>query len=138
MVTEVTESVTKLFPAATGSPRESPVELVKRAKKGDARACFELFEAHSKRVYSLTLQLTADMAAAEDLTENIFIETFRRLEAICDDTDFATTLYRRAANAALVWHTKHVAMRENAGHRAGIAALLAGSQTSGIPGGCEI
>ena len=137
MVTEI-GSVTTHFPSATEPFQESPAELVKRAKKGDAQACFELFESHSKRVYSLTLQLTADVTAAENLTQNIFIEAFRGLETVRDDAEFATALYRRTANAALLWHARHVAMHESATGSAGIPALLAESQASALSGGCEL
>lgn len=137
MVTEI-GSVTKHFPPATESFQERTAELVKRAKKGDGQACFELFETHNKRVYSLTLQLTADVAAAENLTQNIFIETFRGLESVCDDTEFANALYRRTANAALLWHARHVAMHESATGSAAIPAPLAESQASAISGGCEL
>jgi RNA polymerase sigma-70 factor (ECF subfamily) len=41
---------------------------VQRAQDGDAHAFGALFELHKKRVYSVCLLMTKDVAEAEDLT----------------------------------------------------------------------
>jgi hypothetical protein len=67
--------------------------LVDRAKEGDKQAFLALFEAYGRRIYSLSLRLAGNVAAAENLTRNIFIDAFRSLDAIHDDAAFADRLH---------------------------------------------
>jgi DNA-directed RNA polymerase specialized sigma24 family protein len=51
--------------------------LVERARSGDHEAFAELFQTHKKRVYSVCLLMTKDVAEAEDLTQEAFLQVFR-------------------------------------------------------------
>jgi len=77
-------------------------DLISRAKDGDESAFAELFDAHKKRVYSLCLQMTGDVAEAEDLTQDAFIQVFRKLGTFRGDSAFSTWLYRVAVNTVLM------------------------------------
>jgi len=72
---------------------------VDRAKEGEKQAFLDLFGAHANRVYSVSLRLVGNVAAAENLTRDIFIEAFSRLDAIRDDATFGRWLYYSAVKA---------------------------------------
>jgi RNA polymerase sigma-70 factor, ECF subfamily len=82
--------------------RESQLALVTRAQAGDGEAFATLFEQHKKRVYSLCLLMTGDVADAEDLTQDAFIQVFRKLGTFRGDSAFSTWLYRVAVNTVLM------------------------------------
>lgn len=81
---------------------DSQLQLVARAKQGDGDAFAALFEMHKKRVYSLCMLMTGDVAEAEDLTQDAFIQVFRKLETFRGDSAFSTWLYRVAVNTVLM------------------------------------
>ena len=85
---------------ATRTPDK--LELVARAQAGDGEAFGVLFEQHKKRVYSLCLLMTGDVADAEDLTQDAFIQVYRKLGTFRGDSAFSTWLYRVAVNTVLM------------------------------------
>lgn len=97
---------TSCIPAATsisGATRHViSRDLIERAKDGNEAAFAELFTAHKKRVYALCLQMTGDVADAEDLTQDAFIQVFRKLATFRGDSAFSTWLYRVAVNTVLM------------------------------------
>jgi|SwirhirootsSR3_FD_contig_101_741813_length_3597_multi_5_in_0_out_0_5 RNA polymerase sigma-70 factor (ECF subfamily) len=88
--------------AGLPSTTDSKHELVARAQAGDGEAFGVLFEQHKKRVYSLCLLMTGDVADAEDLTQDAFIQVFRKLGTFRGDSAFSTWLYRVAVNTVLM------------------------------------
>jgi len=85
----------------------SEVQLVARAKGGDEQAFSALFERNKRRIYSLCLLMTGDSSLAEDLTQDAFIQVFRRLGTFRGDSAFSTWLYRVAVNTVLMSLRKH-------------------------------
>lgn len=88
--------------AAKKSTSESDRQLISRAQNGDEEAFAALFDAHKRRVYSLCLQMTGDVTEAEDLTQDAFIQVFRKLSTFRGDAAFSTWLYRVALNTVLM------------------------------------
>ena len=76
--------------------------LVQRAQRGDEAAFATLFQLHKKRVYSVCLQMTKDVADAEDLTQEAFMQVFRSINSFRGDSAFCTWLYRVAVNTVLM------------------------------------
>ena len=77
-------------------------ELVKRAQKGDSEAFATLFDAHKMRIYSLCLRMTNNVAEAEDLTQDAFLQVFRKLNTFRGESALSTWLYRIAVNTVLM------------------------------------
>jgi len=77
-------------------------QLVHRAQAGDQEAFGDLFELHKRRVYSLCLRMTGNTVEAEDLTQDAFIQAFRKLNTFRGDSAFSTWLYRVAVNTVLM------------------------------------
>ncbi len=76
--------------------------LIQRAQSGDEHAFAELFQLHKKRVYSVCLLMTKDVAEAEDLTQEAFLQVFRTIGTFRGESAFSTWLYRIAVNTVLM------------------------------------
>jgi RNA polymerase sigma-70 factor (ECF subfamily) len=81
---------------------DSQRTLVQRAQEGDEQAFATLFQMHQKRVYSVCLLMTKDVAEAEDLTQEAFLQVFRAIGSFRGDSAFSTWLYRVAVNTVLM------------------------------------
>jgi RNA polymerase sigma-70 factor (ECF subfamily) len=81
---------------------ESQLNLVRRAQSGDEEAFAKLFQQHKSRVYSVCLLMTKDVAEAEDLTQEAFLQVFRTVGSFRGDAAFSTWLYRVAVNTVLM------------------------------------
>lgn len=84
------------------SSKLSEPEAIERAKQGDAAAFEALYNLHKRRVYSLCLRMTANTAAAEDLTQEAFLQLFRKIGTFRGESAFSTWLHRMAVNVVLM------------------------------------
>ena len=89
----------------------SDLDLIKRAQQGDADAFASLFHAHKARIYSVCLRMTNNTAEAEDLTQDAFLQVFRKLATFRGDSALSTWLYRIAVNTVLM-HFRKKALRQ--------------------------
>jgi RNA polymerase sigma-70 factor (ECF subfamily) len=80
----------------------SESEAIERAKQGDGGAFEALYNLHRRRVYSLCLRMTANTAAAEDLTQEAFLQLFRKIGTFRGESAFSTWLHRMAVNVVLM------------------------------------
>jgi len=76
--------------------------LIQRAQIGDEQAFAALYALHNKRVYAVCLRMTRDVADAEDLTQEAFLQVFRSVNSFRGDSAFSTWLYRVAVNTVLM------------------------------------
>src|SRR5882762_6039090 len=84
----------------------SEMALVRRALNGDADAFASLFHLHKHRVYAVCLRMTNNTAEADDLTQDVFIQVFRKLSTFRGESALSTWLYRLAVNTALMHFRK--------------------------------
>ena len=77
-------------------------ELIERAKHGDALAFQALYDKHKRRVYSLCLRMTANIAEAEDLTQEAFLQLYRKIATFRGESAFSTWLHRLTVNLVLM------------------------------------
>ena len=80
----------------------SESEAIERAKQGDGDAFQILYDLHKRRVYSLCLRMTANAAEAEDLTQEAFLQLFRKIGTFRGESAFSTWLHRMAVNVVLM------------------------------------
>ncbi|HEY1272627.1 MAG TPA: sigma-70 family RNA polymerase sigma factor [Terriglobales bacterium] len=80
----------------------SEAEAIERAKAGDAVAFEVLYGLHKRRVYSLCLRMTTNTAEAEDLTQEAFLQLFRKIGTFRGESAFSTWLHRMAVNVVLM------------------------------------
>ena len=81
-------------------------DTVKRAQQGDSDAFAALFHAHKARIYSVCLRMTNNAAEAEDLTQDAFLQVFRKIATFRGDSAFSTWLHRIAVNTVLMHFRK--------------------------------
>ena len=104
----IPSAATNLVPVSRVSVKEKKVTdnseraLVLRAQNGDEQAFATLFESNKKRVYSVCLLMTKDVAEAEDLTQEAFLQVFRTIHTFRGEAAFSTWLYRIAVNTVLM------------------------------------
>ena len=80
----------------------SEAEAIEKAKQGDAQAFEVLYNLHKRRVYSLCLRMTANAAEAEDLTQEAFLQLYRKIATFRGESAFSTWLHRLAVNVVLM------------------------------------
>ena len=99
----ISSTAANLIPAQKEARNHSAEHnLVQRAQNGDEQAFASLFELHKKRVYSVCLLMTKDVAEAEDLTQEAFLQVFRTIGTFRGEAAFSTWLYRIAVNTVLM------------------------------------
>jgi RNA polymerase sigma-70 factor (ECF subfamily) len=64
--------------------------LVQRAQGGNEEAFATLFQLHRSRVYSVCRSMTRDVAEAEDLTQDAFLQAFCSIGTFRGDSAFST------------------------------------------------
>jgi RNA polymerase sigma-70 factor (ECF subfamily) len=60
------------------------------------------YRTYSRRVYSKCLHMVGNEAEAEDLTQEVFLQLFRKLDTFRGESAFSTWLYRLAVNVVLM------------------------------------
>jgi RNA polymerase sigma-70 factor (ECF subfamily) len=77
-------------------------ELVRLAQHGDAAAFERIYRLHSRKVYNLCLRMTGDRTEAEDLTQDVFLQLFRKIDTFRGESAFSTWLHRMSINIVLM------------------------------------
>ncbi|MGD1090287.1 MAG: sigma-70 family RNA polymerase sigma factor [Verrucomicrobiota bacterium] len=77
-------------------------DVVKRAQQGDAAAFEHIYRLHSRRVYSLCLRMAGNPTDAEDLTQDVFLQLFRKIGTFRGESAFSTWLHRMSVNIVLM------------------------------------
>ena len=87
-------------PAAPPDPGEA--QVLARAQAGDHHAFAQLYSLHKRRIYSLCLRMVGNIAEAEDLTQEAFLQLHRKIATFRGDSAFSTWLHRLAINVVLM------------------------------------
>jgi RNA polymerase sigma-70 factor, ECF subfamily len=77
-------------------------EAVRLAQEGESKGFERLYQLHCQRVYSLCLHMVKDPIEAEDLAQDAFLQTFRKIQTFRGDSLFSTWLHRLTVNIVLV------------------------------------
>jgi RNA polymerase sigma-70 factor (ECF subfamily) len=89
-------------PEKSEGSRMPEAEAIRRAQQGDAAAFEHLYQTHSRKVYFLCLQMAGNPADAEDLTQDAFLQSFRKIRMFRGDSAFSTWLHRLTVNIVLM------------------------------------
>jgi RNA polymerase sigma-70 factor (ECF subfamily) len=84
------------------NPGFNEAEAIEKAKSGDAYAFENLYGLHKRRVYSLCLRMTGNTAEAEDLTQEAFLQLYRKIATFRGESAFSTWLHRLSVNVVLM------------------------------------
>lgn len=82
------------------------LELARAAAAGDQAAFERLYAQHHRRVYSLCLRMLGNQTQAEDLTQEVFLQVFKKLGSFRGDSAFTTWLHRLTVNQVLMHFRK--------------------------------
>ncbi len=102
---ESTVEVTEPTPEAVAPPRAPltpEAAILASAQAGDHHAFAHLYSLHKRRIYSLCLRMVGNVAEAEDLTQEAFLQLHRKIATFRGDSAFSTWLHRLSINVVLM------------------------------------
>jgi RNA polymerase sigma-70 factor, ECF subfamily len=102
-------------------------ELIRLAQQGNAAAFETLYQLHNRRVYSLCLRMVGNTAEAEDLTQEAFLQLFRKISTFRGESAFSTWLHRLAVNVVLM------KLRKKSGKETSLEQVTDPDEESGTP-----
>jgi len=68
-------------------------QLISRLKNGDAKALEQLMHSYQDFVFTLAKQIVKSESAAEELTQDVFIKVFKKIDTFAERSKFSTWLY---------------------------------------------
>jgi RNA polymerase sigma-70 factor (ECF subfamily) len=80
----------------------SEQETISRAQRGDPESFESLYDRYKRRVYPLCLRMTGNTADAEDLTQEAFLQLYRKIATFRGESAFSTWLHRLTVNVVLM------------------------------------
>jgi len=95
------ETVHQPVPGSRVLQGESDEELAGRASRGDDKAFEVLVDRYQKVVFNLTLRMTGSWQDARELTQEVFVRTWRGLHGFDTRLRFFSWIYRIAIHACL-------------------------------------
>ena len=99
----VEELLTPAFDAHETPDAASPdLILCQKAAMGNLAAFEMIYQRYHRRTYSLCLRMTSSQTEAEDLTQEVFIQLFRKVGSFRGDSAFSTWLHRLTVNQVLM------------------------------------
>ncbi len=105
-----TEGSATVSAFVSSSPAETEIvaadtpdfELTRLAASGNISAFELLYERYHRRTYGLCLRMTSSQTEAEDLTQEVFIQLFRKIGSFRGESAFSTWLHRLTVNQVLM------------------------------------
>ena len=82
------------------------VQLIRRILSGDDEAFTTLVEKHQKGVHALAWRKIGDFHIAEEITQDTFLQAYKKLSTLRNPNQFAGWLYVIANNLCKRWHQK--------------------------------
>jgi RNA polymerase sigma-70 factor (ECF subfamily) len=91
--------------AGVGEPGNDDIpekETIRQAQEGDAAAFERIYRRYNRRVYGLCLRMTKNQADAEDLTQEAFLQVFRKIHTFRGESAFFSWFHRLSVNIVLM------------------------------------
>jgi RNA polymerase sigma-70 factor, ECF subfamily len=93
----------RFAPESTPLDQTAPdLDLCRLAATGNLAAFEMLYQRYHRRTYSLCLRMTGSQTEAEDLTQEAFIQLFRKVGSFRGESAFSTWLHRLTVNQVLM------------------------------------
>ena len=86
--------------------REDDVQLIQRTLSGDDTAFGILLQRHQKSVHALVWRKLGDFHTAEDITQDTFLQAYKKLSTLKNHNQFAGWLYVIADRLCIDWSRK--------------------------------
>ena len=81
-------------------------QQIEAAQQGDMVAYRQLYDRFVGKVYALSYRLTGDAAMAEDATQEVFVQVWKKLGNFSGKSQFATWLHSVTANITISYLRK--------------------------------
>lgn len=107
-------------------------EAIDKAKGGNPAGFEALYREYKQAVYALCLQKTSDVEEAKDLTQEVFLQVYRKVKTLRNEAAFRTWLFKITVNTILMYFRKrkmecipidHLAVSDTAPFMAVLEAL---------------
>ena len=85
---------------------DNELRLIRQVKGGDRRAYQSLYNLYAARVYGICYRLLGEVSAAEDATQEVFIQVWNKIGTFAEQSKFSTWLYTVATNLAISQYRK--------------------------------
>jgi RNA polymerase sigma-70 factor (ECF subfamily) len=85
---------------------KSEWDLIKAVQGGDKQAYNRLYQAYIGQVYGLCYRLTGEKMLAEDATQEVFIQLWRKIGNFKGDSKFSTWLHTVTSNITISYIRK--------------------------------
>jgi RNA polymerase sigma-70 factor (ECF subfamily) len=92
--------------ATAVSDFDKDIVLARKAAAGNIAAFELIYQRHHRRSYGICLRMTQSPTEAEDLTQEVFIQLFRKIGSFRGDSAFTTWLHRMTVNQVLMHFRK--------------------------------
>ena len=93
-------------------PLQYDHQLARKFTSGDIQAFEELYQRHHRRVFHLCYRMTNNVSEAEDLTQEVFIQLYRKTGTFRGHAAFTTWLHRLTINTVLMHFRRNKARRD--------------------------
>jgi RNA polymerase sigma-70 factor, ECF subfamily len=100
--TQTAKQATGRTTTRAGATDAVSADVLARAQAGDHQAFALVYSLHKRRIYSLCLRMVGNVAEAEDLTQEAFLQLHRKIATFRGDSAFSTWLHRLAINVVLM------------------------------------
>jgi RNA polymerase sigma-70 factor (ECF subfamily) len=94
------------------SPYSLDYRLAQRAAAGDRDAFEEIYWRYHQRVFGICYRMSKNVSEAEDLTQQVFIQLFKKIGSFRGSSAFSTWLHRLTVNLVLMQFRKKKVLRE--------------------------
>ena len=91
---------------------DSEATLITLVKQKHEVAFKRLYDKYLPMVYGLCLRLTGSSTAAEDATQEVFIQVWRKIDTFAGESSFKTWLHSLATNTTLTYLRKQKSWRQ--------------------------
>ncbi len=80
---------------------QDDAELIDRVRGGDSSAFEGLVRKYQNRLFTALVHISGSRQEAEDIAQDAFVQSYRKLHLFAGNSSFYTWLYRIAVNAAI-------------------------------------
>ena len=109
---QVAALVPALAPVTAVPGDATDFELCRLATAGNLAAFEIIYQRYHRRTYALCLRMTNSQTEAEDLTQEVFIQLFRKVGSFRGDSAFSTWLHRLTVNQVLMYFRRRSVKNE--------------------------
>lgn len=97
-----TNETGRRFKQMLPNARRPESEIIQRVKLGDHKAFEYIYRKHRSHVYSVCVRMTQNRADAEELTQDVFLQLFRKIGSFRGESSLWTWLHRLTINIVLM------------------------------------